>query len=485
VTHVNSNRRSQPQSCTLPLPQVLLIGVGLSAAFFGLILYGPLDYPILRRYCLGHPVAIASVCLFIVGIVGLTLKWMAALQQTRLTSRGSNTLQRLIDDGNEIAAKQRPAWLVANWETQNDQLQRSWFGARIWRVLELQINRGRRNQLESDLKSLSELEADRQHDSYSLLRIIHWAMPMLGFLGTVLGISQTLSQLDTATLASQQGDAMNQLTAGLNIAFDTTAIALVLTVISMFIQFAISRLEQSILSQIDSDAADCLIPYLSADPFDAQDNLLAPVREALDGVLAGVRQLVTEQASLWSDSLFDTQRQWSEWTQERSQVVETQISHRVGQALDKHVTELSKLQEEGSRHQDLRWQQWQTTLSDQARLIQGQQKEMIRQSDSLRQLIESTSDLRKLEETIHASVQRLENVGRIEEATTCVGEAVAVLATCLERSGVIRGTPIRPRVAAKSKPIDEVKLDTEQLAQHVEQERGTIPFGMRDNKKAA
>ena len=116
MTHVNSNRRSQPQSCTLPLPQVLLIGVGLSAAFFGLILYGPLDYPILRRYCLGHPVAIASVCLFIVGIVGLTLKWMAALQQTRLTSRGSNTLQRLIDDGNEIAAKQRPAWLVANWE---------------------------------------------------------------------------------------------------------------------------------------------------------------------------------------------------------------------------------------------------------------------------------------------------------------------------------------------------------------------------------
>lgn len=485
MTHVNSNRRSQPQSCTLPLPQVLLIGVGLSAAFFGLILYGPLDYPILRRYCLGHPVAIASVCLFIVGIVGLTLKWMAALQQTRLTSRGSNTLQRLIDDGTEIVAKQRPAWLVANWETQNDQLQRSWFGARIWRVLELQINRGRRNQLESDLKSLSELEADRQHDSYSLLRIIHWAMPMLGFLGTVLGISQTLSQLDTATLASQQGDAMNQLTAGLNIAFDTTAIALVLTVISMFVQFAISRLEQSILSQIDSDAADCLIPYLSADPFDAQDNLLAPVREALDGVLAGVRQLVTEQASLWSDSLCDTQRQWSEWTQERSQVVETQISHRVGQALDKHVTELSKLQEEGSRHQDLRWQQWQTTLSDQARLIQGQQKEMIRQSDSLRQLIESTSDLRKLEETIHTSVQRLENVGRIEEATACVGEAVAVLATCLERSGVIRGTPIRPRVAAKSKPIDEVKLDTEQLAEHVEQARGTIPFGMRDNRKAA
>ena len=490
MTHVNSNRRSQPQGCTLPLPQVVLIGAGLSAVFFGLILYGPLDYLILRRYCLGHPVAIASVCLFIMGIVGLTLKWMVAFQQIRLTTQGASTLQRLIDDGDEITPKQRPAWLAANWESQTSQLQRSWLGARIARVLELQINRGRRNQLESDLKSLSELEADRQHDSYSLLRIIHWAMPMLGFLGTVLGISQTLSQLDTTTLASQQGDAMNQLTAGLNIAFDTTAIALVLTVISMFVQFAISRLEQSILSQIDSDTADCLIQFLSADPFDAQDNLLTPVREALDGVLAGVRQLVTEQASLWSDSLFDTQRKWSEWTQDRSQIVETQISHRVGAALDKHVSELNRLQEEASRHQDLRWQQWQTTLSDQARLIQGQQKEMIRQSDSLHQLVESTSDLRKLEETIHASVGRLEHVGRIEEATTCVGEAVAVLATCLERSGVIRGTPIRPRVAAKSRTIDAEQSDTEPLAEqqaeHTEQQESrTIPFDKLVNRKAA
>lgn len=479
VTHVNSNRRTQPQSCNLPLPQVLLIGSGLAAAFFGLILFGPLDYPILRRYCLGHPVAIASVCLFMVGMVGLTLKWMAALKQTGLTTRGSSALLRLVDEGESIAPKQRPAWLVASWESQSGQLQRSWFGARVARVLELQISRGRRNQLESDLKSLSEHEADRQHDSYSLLRIIHWAMPMLGFLGTVLGISQTLSQLDTATLASQQGDAMNQLTAGLNIAFDTTAIALILTVFSMFIQFAVSRLEQSILVDIDAEASDCLIQFLSVDPFDAQDNLLTPVRDAMEGVLAGVRQLVTEQANLWGDSIIETQRSWSEWTEQRTQVVETQISHSVGLALDKHVTELSKLQEEGSRHQDLRWQQWQTTLSDQARLIQGQQKELYKQSDMLHKLVESTSDLRKLEEIIGASVERLENVGRIEEATTCVGEAVAVLATCLERTGVIRGAPIRPRVSAKSASLaTEKPLGSPEVLETDgdEHDAETIPF---------
>ena len=75
---------------------------------------------------------------------------------------------------------------------------------------------------------------------------------------------------------------------------------------------------------------------------------------------------------------------------------------------------------------------------------------MIKQSDTLHQLVDSTTELRNLENTIHDSVARLENIGRLEEAAHCVGEAVALLATCLERAGVIRGTPIRPRVAKKS-----------------------------------
>ncbi|MCA9133438.1 MAG: MotA/TolQ/ExbB proton channel family protein [Planctomycetales bacterium] len=418
-----------------------------SALFFGLILTGPLDFAIFRRYCLSHPVAIASVCLFMVGIVALLLKWLAAQAQTRLTAKAANALRRLVTDGEEIAGKERPAWLAANWQSQSQRIQESWFGGRILRALELQLSRGRRQQLEADLKSLGELDADRQHDSYSLLRIINWAMPMLGFLGTVLGISQTLGQLDTKMLATQQQEAMNQLTAGLYVAFDTTAIALILTVFLMFVQFAVSRLEQSILSEIDEESNDCLVQFLSADPFDAQDSLLTPVREVMQDLLVGVRQLAVEQSTVWSRSIQDTQQQWTEWTTTIAKKIDTQIGQQVGSALDKHVSDLSLLQDDGNRQQDLRWQQWQTTLSDQARLIQGQQKEMIKQSDALHELVDATSELRKLEETIHDSVSRLENIHRIEEATQCVGEAVAVLATCLERSGVIRGLPVRPRAS--------------------------------------
>ena len=166
-------------------------------------------------------------------------------------------------------------------------------------------------------------------------------------------------------------------------------------------------------------------------------------------LISSVQQLVEEQSAVWSRSIAESQRQWSSWTDAASEKVETQLGTRIAEALEKHVTSMGKLHDEGSRKVDLRWQQWQTTLSDQARLVQGQQKEIIRQSEILQQLVGSTADLRKLEDTIHDSVLRLENIGRIEEASLCVGEAVAVLATSLERAGVIRGAPIRPRTAKK------------------------------------
>lgn len=443
----NKKSRARRESFSLSLPHIVLIGAALAGLFFALVITGPLDTALLRRYCLSHPVAITCVSLFMVGIVNLALKWYQAFTQLAASKQSSKALRRLVTDGEDVDTPQRCDWLSANWKTVPETLRESWFGARITRTIDLQISRGRRHQLEADLQHLADADADRQHDSYSLVRIINWAMPMLGFLGTVLGISQTLGQLDTEMLATQQQEAMNQLTAGLYVAFDTTATALILTVILMFIQFAVSRLELNLLSTIESDSNLGLVEFLADDPYGAQDSLLAPVREMATGLIATIRQLAEDQSSIWARSIAESQSQWKAWTQTASERIETDLGDKIGESLVRHVDSLERLQDEGYRQVDLRWQQWQTTLSDQARQIQGQQKEIIKQSDQIQKLIASLTDLKKLEDSIQDSVSRLENVNRLEEASMCVGEAVAFLATSLERAGVIRGAPIKPRPA--------------------------------------
>ncbi len=90
-------------------------------------------------------------------------------------------------------------------------------------------------------------------------------MPMLGFLGTVIGIAGTLGQIDSEMLASGSQEAMNRITAGLYVAFDKTAIALALTMVAMFMQFAVQRVEAGLLSQIDESVADRLLGFLADD----------------------------------------------------------------------------------------------------------------------------------------------------------------------------------------------------------------------------
>ncbi len=93
-------------------------------------------------------------------------------------------------------------------------------------------------------------------DFYVVPRYINWAIPILGFIGTVLGISLAAdgiqniigSQHSLSDLSSELGQAI----APLGIAFDTTLIALSLSVFLTLLQTALQRWEDNILVGYES-----------------------------------------------------------------------------------------------------------------------------------------------------------------------------------------------------------------------------------------
>ncbi len=75
----------------------------------------------------------------------------------------------------------------------------------------------------------------------SLIRYIAWAIPSVGFVGTVIGIAASLSEAKSAV--SEEG--IERVTSLLNIAFDTTLIALVLSLILMYVYHSMqAKVEQ-------------------------------------------------------------------------------------------------------------------------------------------------------------------------------------------------------------------------------------------------
>ena len=95
----------------------------------------------------------------------------------------------------------------------------------------------------------------RYEESYLLPRYISWAVPILGFIGTVLGISLAADGIrriigSDAGLSGLSSDLSGAI-APLGIAFDTTLIALSLSVVLTLFLSLVQRDEERILAEIE------------------------------------------------------------------------------------------------------------------------------------------------------------------------------------------------------------------------------------------
>lgn len=100
--------------------------------------------------------------------------------------------------------------------------------------------------------------------SYAFPRILIWAIPLLGFIGTVFGISKAVNGfsglLENTADIEQIKEGIGFVTTGLAVAFDTTLLALLLSVLVMIPLVLIERFESRLLLGIDIFINDQLLP---------------------------------------------------------------------------------------------------------------------------------------------------------------------------------------------------------------------------------
>jgi biopolymer transport protein ExbB/TolQ len=119
-------------------------------------------------------------------------------------------------------------------------------------------NLGQVTDVDEILRSQAEQDESTMQTSYSLLQAFIWAIPVLGFIGTVLGLSEAIGAfgevLGGASDVSQLASALRGVTAGLSTAFETTLQALVA---ALFIQLILTLLRKSEEEFLDSCAEYC------------------------------------------------------------------------------------------------------------------------------------------------------------------------------------------------------------------------------------
>jgi len=100
-------------------------------------------------------------------------------------------------------------------------------------------------------------EAERLESELSMIRYIAWAIPSIGFIGTVRGIGSALSQAHRAV----EGD-ISGVTEALGVAFNSTFIALLISIVLMFLVHQLQLNQERLVFDTENYVDEHLIRHM-------------------------------------------------------------------------------------------------------------------------------------------------------------------------------------------------------------------------------
>jgi biopolymer transport protein ExbB/TolQ len=420
-----------------------LIGGAITSIFYALVYRGPLNVPFMHRYFTANPVLFAEAYLFFVGLASLSMKLLDVV--------GQFITLPVLNLGDAPEAGQTPeeaGELLAQLDRLPATARQSYLGRRLHDTLQHVLRKKSAEGLDNELKYLSDLDAARQQDSLGLIRIAIWATPMLGFLGTVIGITQALGYLDPKLLATDFQSTMESLLAGLYVKFDTTAVALSLSTVMMFLQFLMDRAETQLLSTVDILSNQFLVGRF-VETGEGSDPHLASVERMSRAVIRSSEGLLERQVALWQSTVDAAHQHWSELVPAAGQQLQGSVRAALEGTLSTFAAEMAQAERQAADQTHARWEQWQTALLENARQLQAQQREMSRQSELLAQVVQATGQVIGLERTLNENLKALSGSKNFEDMVLSLNAAIHLLTARL--GGVVPGMSQVELVEPRSK----------------------------------
>ncbi|MFQ6006531.1 MAG: MotA/TolQ/ExbB proton channel family protein [Woeseia sp.] len=112
----------------------------------------------------------------------------------------------------------------------------------------------------SSTHTICESEAERLESELSMIRYISWAIPSIGFIGTVRGIGEALAQADKAVTGDIAG-----VTLSLGVAFNSTFIALLISIFLMFLVHQLQLFQERLVFDSENYCDLKLIRHMKSD----------------------------------------------------------------------------------------------------------------------------------------------------------------------------------------------------------------------------
>ena len=419
----------------------IVIGLAAFITFIVLINAGFISSPTVHRYIMGHPVSQLTAAMFCVGLVALGiaardivvqfirephihLNVTMPFNQPRTNDSTSNDKNEATTDPEEkLNRDQATAETLLEHIEQMPERKSSHF---LWNRLQNALRFIRHNHgsdgLDEHLRTLAEEDEINRVERYSLVKILIWATPMLGFLGTVIGISEALGGIGGGDFQQM----MDRLKSSLYVAFDTTALALTFSIILMFVQFVVDRFETQLLSDVDSRSREELGKHYQSFGASVDANLL-PVHRLGRMIMTANHELVQHQVELWQKSIGVAQSAWIDAAQQSQQTIEEKLSKALDRSAEHLAAHVQTTVTAADEKLEKRWEQWQVQFSDNARMLREHQEQILKQTKMVEQVVAATGEVVRLQDALDKNLSSLANSNHFEDAVANLSAVIHLL----------------------------------------------------------
>jgi biopolymer transport protein ExbB/TolQ len=424
---------------------VFLVGLPLAALILGLIHLGPLKDSPYRRYFI-HPVECVEVVLFCCAMTALGGKiWRYGRERSACRMKVLPAW-----DGQPVAVAESEKLLhdlgklPARW-------QNTYTVQRVAAVLDFLHCRGSADDLDDQLRALTDNDALALEGSYALTRFITWAIPILGFLGTVLGITGAISGVTPEVLEKS----LSTVTDGLALAFDTTALGLALTMVTMFCSFVVERFEQNLLETVDRIVERELAHRFERNAAGGGGDYLTFARQQTQVLLKSVEQLVQRQADIWAKAFDKTVQQQTRAVEQQ----QTQLTQGLKTALEttasEHERRLSAMEKQ-TFDQAAGLMERIAALASAIRETGREQRDALTKLttglsgplETLARVQEGEQQLLRLQEVLNQNLSTLAGAGAFEQAVNSLTAAIHLLTARAGSRGLALFDDSSPRKGA-------------------------------------
>lgn len=434
------------QHWTRVLPSLLIpifVGLSLYLVVMTLLDTGQISNEVVQRYLTGHPVSKITTAMFCVGLASLGLMALDVVGQGLAIERisqafrsdaesssgkpsGEHSARAIPTDAvptasNSSVAGESTAELPEAGQQAAEVLERlrgtcrrqqhHHLYQRLARLLTYVARGDETDSWDDEAKYLSDLDQEKMGHRYSLVRILIWATPMLGFLGTVLGISQALGGIQVGPDNDFQ-QMMDGLRGSLYVAFDTTALALTLSMVLMFFQFLVERFETQLLTAVDERAVALMAERFGRKTRTPAEHALQQIQRT---VASNNHQLVQHQAELWRETILAAQQAWKSSLVDSNEAVQEGLRAAVTHAVRELQQQIGRNIDRADQALAHRWEQWQVLMSENARKFSLNQSEMIRQTEFLADAIGSLRDIQQRLNAVQRPEQTLQATERLQQ----------------------------------------------------------------------